>query len=58
MVRLPLELLPCLLLGVLLGFRLPWLPGQLAPFLIRWGVSGDSENWSGGDTKTGPPRGA
>jgi hypothetical protein len=21
-------------------------------------VSGDSENWSGGDTKTGPPRGA
>jgi len=23
-----------------------------------WLVSGDSENWSGGDTKTGPPRGA
>ena len=21
-------------------------------------VSGDSENWSGGDTKIGPPRGA
>jgi hypothetical protein len=21
-------------------------------------LSGDSENWSGGDTKTGPPRGA
>lgn len=21
-------------------------------------MSGDSENWSGGDTKTGPPRGA
>jgi len=38
MVHLPLELLPCLLLGVLLGFRLPWLPGQLAPSFIRWGV--------------------
>ena len=23
-----------------------------------WYLSGDSENWSGGDTKTGPPRGA
>jgi hypothetical protein len=33
-----LELLPCLLVGVLLGWRVPWLPGWLAPLLIRWGV--------------------
>ncbi|MFN9622177.1 MAG: AEC family transporter [Cyanobacteriota bacterium] len=38
MVRLPLELLPCLLLGVVLGMGLPALPGQLAPFLMRWGI--------------------
>lgn len=33
-----LELLPCLLGGVLLGWMVPWLPGWLAPLLIRWGV--------------------
>jgi predicted permease len=38
MLRLPLELLPCLLLGVLLAMRLPWLPARLAPPLIRWGI--------------------
>jgi predicted permease len=38
MVRLPLELLPCLLLGVVLAMGLPWLPGRLAPPLIRWGM--------------------
>jgi len=32
------ELLPCLLVGVLLGWMVPWLPGWLAPQLIRWGV--------------------
>jgi predicted permease len=38
MVRLPLELLPCLLLGVVLGMGRPALPGRLAPLLIRWGI--------------------
>lgn len=38
MVRLPLELLPCLLLGVVLGLGMPALPGRLAPILIRWGI--------------------
>jgi predicted permease len=38
MERLPLELLPCLLVGLLLGWKLPWLPTWLAPPLIRWGV--------------------
>lgn len=33
-----LELLSCLLVGVLLGWMVPWLPGWLAPLLIRWGV--------------------
>lgn len=38
MVRLPLELLPCLVVGMVLGITLPWLPTRLAPVLIRWGV--------------------
>jgi predicted permease len=38
MARLPLELVPCLVLGVLLGMALPWLPARLAPALIRWGI--------------------
>jgi predicted permease len=38
MVRLPLELLPCLLLGVVLGMGFPALPGRMAPILIRWGI--------------------
>ncbi|MEB3335045.1 MAG: AEC family transporter [Cyanobacteriota bacterium] len=38
MARLPLELIPCLVLGVLSGMVLPWLPARLAPILIRWGV--------------------
>ncbi|MFN9547754.1 MAG: AEC family transporter [Cyanobacteriota bacterium] len=38
MVRLPLELLLCLLLGVVLGTAMPWLPGWLAPVLMRWGI--------------------
>lgn len=33
-----LELLICLLLGVLLGRICPWLPAWIAPLLIRWGV--------------------
>ena len=31
---------------------------MVAPLATRGWLSGDSENWSGGDTKTGPPRGA
>lgn len=38
MVRLPLELLPCLLLGVVLGVGWPGLSRVLAPALIRWGI--------------------
>lgn len=38
MARLPLELLPCLLLGIALGMGWPGLPGWLAPVLIRWGI--------------------
>lgn len=38
MVRLPLELLPCLVLGVVLGMSVPGLPSVLAPLLIRWGI--------------------
>ncbi|QNG30588.1 AEC family transporter [Synechococcus sp. LTW-R] len=38
MVRLLLELAPCLLAGVWLGRRFPGLPGQLAPALLRWGM--------------------
>ena len=38
MVRLLLELAPCLLAGVWLGRRFPALPGQLAPALLRWGM--------------------
>jgi predicted permease len=38
MVRLPLELVPCLLLGVVLGMGRPGLPRVLAPVLIRWGI--------------------
>jgi predicted permease len=36
--RLPLELVPCLLLGVALAIKLPWLPGRVAPALIHWGI--------------------
>jgi predicted permease len=36
--RLFLELLPCLAIGLLLGQRWPLLPGRLAPLLVRWGV--------------------
>jgi predicted permease len=32
------ELLPCLLGGMLLGWKWPALPGWLAPPLVRWGV--------------------
>lgn len=38
MVRLLLELAPCLLGGFWLGRRFPALPGQLAPALLRWGM--------------------
>ena len=38
MVRLLLELAPCLLAGFWLGRRFPALPGQLAPALLRWGM--------------------
>jgi predicted permease len=38
MLRLPLELLPCLLLGVFLGLGRPGLSGFVAPVLIRWGI--------------------
>ena len=38
MVRLLLELGPCLLAGFWLGQRFPALPGQLAPALLRWGM--------------------
>ncbi|MFN9630746.1 MAG: AEC family transporter [Cyanobacteriota bacterium] len=38
MARLPLELVPCLGLGVVLGMALPWLPARLGPVLIRWGI--------------------
>lgn len=38
MSQLLLELLPCLVLGLLMGWRLPWLPAWLAPPLIHWGV--------------------
>lgn len=38
MVRFAIELLPCLLLGLLLGHRFPSLPARLAPPLTRWGV--------------------
>ena len=38
MVRLLLELAPCLLAGFWLGRRFPGLPGQLAPALLRWGM--------------------
>jgi predicted permease len=37
-VRLPLELFPCLTAGVLLGMAFPWLPVVLAPALVRWGI--------------------
>ena len=37
-VHLPLEFVPCLLLGLPLGMRWPWLPVSLAPPLIRWGI--------------------
>jgi predicted permease len=37
-VRFAIELLPCLLLGLLLGRRWPSLPARLAPPLTRWGV--------------------
>jgi predicted permease len=33
-----LEVLPCLLAGMVLGWRWPVLPGWLAPPLVRWGV--------------------
>ncbi len=36
------------------GFGVPAKPFRMA----LGALSGDSENWSGGDTKTGPPRGA
>ena len=38
MVRFAIELLPCLLLGVLLRRRWPSLPARLAPPLMHWGV--------------------
>ena len=38
MLRLPLALLPCLVVGVLLGMTWPGLPARLAPFLTRWGI--------------------
>lgn len=38
MLRLPLELLPCLLLGWGLGLRWPALPTKVVPGLIRWGI--------------------
>jgi predicted permease len=38
MQRFLLELVPCLLAGVVAGRLWPWLPGRLAPPLIRWGV--------------------
>ena len=38
MLRLFLELLPCLAIGLLLGQRWPQLPARLAPLLVRWGV--------------------
>ena len=38
MVRFAIELLPCLLLGLLLGHRWPSLPARLAPPLVPWGV--------------------
>jgi predicted permease len=37
-VRFAIELLPCLLLGLLLGHRWPALPARLAPPLMHWGV--------------------
>lgn len=38
MLQLLVELLPCLVGGLLLGRRWPGLPGRLAPLLVRWGV--------------------
>ncbi len=38
MLRLLLELAPCLLAGFWLGRRFPALPSQLAPPLLRWGM--------------------
>lgn len=38
MVRFAIQLLPCLLLGLLLGRLWPSLPARLAPPLTRWGV--------------------
>ena len=38
MLQLLLELAPCLLLGLALGRKVPHLPQQLAPPLLRWGV--------------------
>jgi hypothetical protein len=38
MLRLLLDLLPCLTLGLLLGHRHPGLPQRLSPPLIHWGV--------------------
>ncbi len=38
MLRLPLELLPCLLLGLVLGIARPAWPGKVIPPLIHWGL--------------------
>lgn len=38
MLRFAFELLPCLLIGLLIGRVFPSLPGRLAPPLIHWGV--------------------
>lgn len=38
MLRFAWELLPCLLIGLVIGRAMPSLPGRLAPPLIHWGV--------------------